>query len=188
MAGCAGHGSAGAMRIQSLGDRPAVLAGDYTTAYFSREADEEASFMLADMPAAGVLKGTVGNGQLLHIDLLWLPKPGRTPIDPSATNATIRLVVISNGEMGLYGGAGFAMPDGSLEGKKVSLTLRDASVQLLESTPGFVDLLSPAQMTGSFSAQHNDQKSRDLKNAASQVVTDALGKTRYVLAGGQSKP
>lgn len=180
-AGCAGHGSAGAMRVQSLGEHPAVLTGNYVAAFYSVGTNGDPSFMLSDIPVADVVSGHSTHGQILHIELLWVPQPGRTPMDPSATNTTIRLLVISNGEVGMYGGAGFALPEGRMDAKTITLTLRDASMQLLESTAGFIDLLSPAQMTGSFSATRDDQKVREMSNAASQLVTNALGKTRYVL-------
>ena len=136
--------------------------------------------MLSSIPPEQLMKGDVRNAQILHIELLWEPKAGQTPMDSAATNASIRYVIISNGEMGIYGGAGFALPDGDVTGTSVRVSLEDASLQLLEKTPGFHDLLGPAQLTGSFNATHDDVKTRQLNFATSQLVTNALGRTRYV--------
>jgi hypothetical protein len=181
--GCSYSTGVGTLRAVSLGNQPATLVSDFSIANF---ADDTAgtSFMLSDVPPEQLIKGSVANAQIMHVELLWEPLPGMTPLDPSATNASIRYIIISNGEVGLYGGAGFAMPSGELTGNTVSLALEDASLQLLESTPGFRDLLSPAQLTGSFSAARDEKKNRLLNMAASQIVTNALGKTRYV----QSQP
>jgi hypothetical protein len=180
--GCTNWGSAGSLHTRSLGDNPVILPAKYLAAFFGPDPQGSTSFMLADVPVQQVLDRNVTQAQILHVDLLWEPMPGRTPIDPSATNASLRLVIIADGEVGLYGGAGFAMPSGSLDGKSVTLTLRDASLQLLDATPGFRDLLSPAEMTGTFTARRDEKKTQQLNQAASQMVTDALGRTRIVHA------
>ncbi len=122
-------------------------------------------------------------GQVLHIELLWEPKPGATPMDSSATNASIRHIVIAGGEVGVYGGAGFASPRGKPGKPRLTISLRDASLTLLEASAGFTDLLSPARLTGRFTAVHDPRKSRELHYAVSQIVTNALGRSRFVGGG-----
>jgi hypothetical protein len=178
--GCAMFGDAGSMRVEALGDDRVVLRGNFTTAYYSEAAGTGTSFVLSDVPLEDVRAGTVRNGQIMHVQLLWLPQGGRTPMEPTATNASIRYVVIANGEVGVYGGAGFARPSGSLDSKRVRLTLRDASLQLEQATPGFNDLLSPAQITGTFTATLDEKRTVQLQRAVSQLVTNALGQTRIV--------
>jgi hypothetical protein len=118
--------------------------------------------------------------------LLWVPKAGDTPMDPSATNASIRHIIISNGQVGIYGGAGFALPSENPANRDtVTFTLRDASLALQEATPGFVDLLTPSQMTGTFSVTRDDKRARQLYFAASQLVTNAFGRTRFVMNDSQ---
>jgi len=184
MAGCAGPNAAGSLHVLSLGRDPVTLSTRFDAAFFSHDAISGTSFMLSDVPVEQLLDGTASSGQIMHIELLWLPKPGRTPLEPTATNASIRLVVISDGELGVYGGAGFAMPSGNpAEDSSISLALRDASLQLLECTSGFNDLLSPAQLTGSVTSRRSDAETRKLNLAASQLVTNAIKQTRFV--GGQ---
>ena len=180
LGGCSIQGTSGSLRTQSLGNDPVVFYGNFTSAYFSHSNAAGTSFMLTVSNLDDVASGKVTNGQLLHVQLLWLPKAGSTPMEASATNASIRYVVISGGEVGVYSGAGFAMLGDSLDSKRVSLSLQDATLQLQESTPGFRDVLSPAHMTGTFTARRDDNAARQLNHAASQLVTNALGRTRIV--------
>jgi len=175
-------GSAGSLRTASLGDESVVLFGNFKYVYSSQDQYGDTSFMLSNVPVEDVVSGKVTNAQLLHVQLLWLPKAGSTPMDATATNACVRYVVLSNGEIGLYSGAGFALPDSDLDAKRITVTLYDASLQLQDATANFNDLLTPAQMTGTFTATRNDNAEQQLNHAASQLVTNALGKTRLVSA------
>jgi hypothetical protein len=123
----------------------------------------------------------VKSGQILHIQLLWVPLAGSTPMDPTATNASIRYVVIADGEVGIYAGAGFAVPADDLTDNTVGISLRDASLRLQQSTSGFNDLLSPAQLSGGFTALRDEQKTKQMNRHASQLVTNAFGKTTLVM-------
>ena len=60
------------------------------------------------------------------------------------------------------------------------VSLRDASLTLLDSSDGFRDLLGPTQLTGTFTAVHDPRRCRQLHYAISQLVTDALGRSRFV--------
>lgn len=183
LGGCnLGTGSAGQLRSSSLRNDGVTLPSEYTVAVFSNDKIAGTSILLSDVPIDELLKGDVRNGQIMHIELLWVPKAGATPMDPSATNASIRHIIISNGQVGIYGGAGFALPSENPSHREtVTFTLRDASLSLQESTAGFEDLLTPSQMTGTFSVVRDDKKARQLYFATSQLVTNAFGRTRYVL-------
>ena len=156
------------------------LDGEYITAVFAGHDATETSIFLADVSADELLSGEVGVGNVVHIDLLWLPKAGSTPMDSSATNASIRYIVIAEGEIGVYGGAGFAVPHGKTGAAILRISLEDASLTLLESTDGFVDHLSPARLSGKFTAGLDELRTRQLQFAISQLVTNALGRTRVV--------
>jgi hypothetical protein len=182
VAGCAGGRPSGALRAESLGTNPVVLPGHYITAYYASHDKTETSFFLADVPLEQLLSGEVTRGNVVHLDLLWPPKAGATPMDSSATNVSIRFVVFADGEVGVYGGAGFAVPDGRAGAAHMGLDLQDASLTLLESTDGFVDLLSPARLTGRFTARLNEKRTSQMRYAVSQMVTNALGYSRFVRA------
>ena len=184
--GCSyGHPSA-TLRAESLGADPVYLDEYYPIAFCGDTKSTETSIFLTDVPLEKLLVGDVEQGSIVHLDLLWIPKAGETPMDSSATNIGIRFIVIANGEVGVYGGAGFALPHGRTDGPKLTLTLRDASLTLMESTDGFVDLLSPARLTGRLTASVDERRTREIEYAVSQIVTNALGRTTFVQ--GPSRP
>ncbi len=180
--GCAAP-PGGSVQARSLGDRPVVLHSRFVAAFYTHDPTAETSFFLSDVPLEALRAGEVTEGQVLHVELLWEPKPGATPMDSSATNASIRHIVIAGGEVGVYGGAGFASPRGKPGKPRLTISLRDASLTLLEASAGFTDLLSPARLTGRFTAVLDPRKSRELHYAVSQIVTNALGRSRFVGGG-----
>lgn len=180
VAGCASWRVSGSLRAESLGDDPVYLDGSYQTAVYADLNSPETSFFLTDIPIDDLLAGNLTTGVVVHVDLLWQPVAGKTPMDRSATNVSVRYIVFADGEVGIYGGAGFAMPKGKPGKGSMSLALRDASITLLDSTDGFVDLLSPARLTGSLTAGLDEQRSRQMAYAVNQIVTTALGYTRLV--------
>ena len=52
-------------------------------------------------------------GQIVHIHMFIRPSPGKTPIEPQASNCSIRHLILAPGATGLYGGGGFLLPSGS---------------------------------------------------------------------------
>jgi hypothetical protein len=137
--------------------------------------------VFSDIPYEELATGTAKNGRFLHIEVLWRPKAGRTPVEPSSTNLSIRFVVVSNGEVGVYIGGGFAWIDGGKPADDaIGLEITGASVSLVDKTPGFVDLLSPATLVGELGALKNAENARATRRAASQFVTNRLGHVRWV--------
>ncbi len=179
-AGCASGRVSGSLRAESLGEDRVYLDGVYETAVYADFNSTEISFYVTDIPLDDLLAGNITTGMVVHADLLWEPTAGKTPMDSSATNVTVRYIVFTDGEMGVYGGAGFAIPKGEPGKGSVSLELRDASITLLDSTDGFVDLLSPARLTGKITAGLDERRSRQMAYAVNQLVTNALGYTRLV--------
>lgn len=140
----------------------------------------ETSILLADQPLETFLQGAPREGQLLHAQVLWVPKPGTTPAAPTATNVTLRWVVFSGGEVGVYGGAGFGWPSGRVGEGSISLTIDGSTLTLLAATPGFVDLVSPAAITGTIRASYRPEEALRLRQAVSQIVTDSVGRAYWV--------
>lgn len=192
LGGCAaantfiGRGSS--IRVQSLGEQRVAVEGRYETSIYSDASGVETTFMLADAPIKDLLDGTVTHGQVLHLELLWQPRAGWTPVGGEATNASVRYIVLADGEIGIYGGAGFASIGGEVGSEQLSVSLHDASLKLLERTDGFVDLLTPAEVTGSFTADHDPTGTRQLHFGLSQMVTDVYGRSIFVLDQPFSKP
>lgn len=174
------EGTGGSLEVESLGVDRVRLTGEFAHAYYANGNDVETSFYLSTVPIEQLLDGEASQAQIVRIDLLWRPMPGRTPLAATASNASIRHIIISNGEVGIYGGSGFARPLGKPGDDSLTINLREASLQLLDSTDGFIDLLAPARISGTFSAVHDRRETRRMYYALSQVITDAFGESRYV--------
>ncbi|MCI0362858.1 MAG: hypothetical protein L0Y44_11910 [Phycisphaerales bacterium] len=169
----AGCGSiVGSVRSQSLGRDPVFLEGSFVESAFSNDPEGGVRFVLSDTPVQEVRNDPLHEGQMLTIELLWLPKAGATPLKPTGTNATIHHVIISKGEVGVYTGAGFVILDGSPEDETVHVSVRDSSLRLHQATSGFVDLLTPAQLTGAFRSVRDDQKAQDLHRAMNRAARE----------------
>jgi hypothetical protein len=168
-------GSGGELAAVSMNDSPVEFSIKTTRAVYDSDEDGESLFYLSDMDTESLVDGTARNGRFLAVRLLWNPRPGKTPMDASATNASVLLVILSDGEVGVYGGAGYALPHGTPGQSRLGVTIRESTLTLLEATEGFNDLLSPSLITGSFVADHDPLAARAEYIGASQLVTNALG-------------
>ncbi len=170
----------GAVEIVGSGDTAVRLTSEFTTGTYAIE-PAQTTVVFSDIPYEELATGTAKNGRILHIEVLWRPRAGRTPVEPSSTNLSIRFVVVSNGEVGVYIGGGFAWIDGGKPADEaIGLEITGASVSLVDKTPGFVDLLSPAILVGELGALQNAENARATRRAASQFVTNRLGHIRWV--------
>ena len=135
---------------------------------------------LEDLPVAP--GAALPDAVFLHAQLLWLPKPGRTPLSDEATNVVVRVAIVSKGEVGVYGGAAFAEVDGALGTEEVTIALRGGTLTLIESTTGFADPLSPAGLTARLTAQPAPDRAIAWRRALAQIVTNATGRSTWVRA------
>ncbi|MFM8783828.1 MAG: hypothetical protein ACKOFI_01395 [Phycisphaerales bacterium] len=180
--GCAGCSieAGGTVDAVGAGDTAIRLSSQFETGTFAIE-PAQTTVVFSDIPSEDLARGTARNGRFLHVEVLWRPRPGKTPIEPSSTNLSIRFVVVSNGEVGVYVGGGFGFIRAGRAGDgKIEVDITGSSISLVDKTPGFVDLLSPAEMTGTLGAFENADNARATRRAASQFVTNRLGKVRWV--------
>ncbi|MDG2292679.1 MAG: hypothetical protein P8L37_08455 [Phycisphaerales bacterium] len=168
------------MRVESISIDPVYITTTYTTAICSEGQNVEGEIWLTDIPVADLAAGTVQNGQIIHIELLWSPRPGYTPIDYEAANISVRYIVISSDQFGIYEGGGFGYPLGEPEDGSMVLKIDSAALQLAESTTDFVDLLSPAVLSGTFNGTCDAKLATLIRDATSQIVTNAFDRTMYV--------
>lgn len=102
-------------------------------------------------------------GTLVQIHLFLDPEPGKTPIEPTAASASIRYAIITQGQIGIYDGAGFMLP-GSKPGKdSISATISGAPLRLTRATPAFSDLFGAAKINLSFDAPLDDRAAPELR-------------------------
>lgn len=177
---CSQRGVHGELRATSLGAEPAVLAPNFKTAVYAVDRESVASFYLSDLTTDELLSGNFERGQIIHIEMLWLPRAGATPMDESAANVSVRKVLIIDGQVGVYGGTGFALPSGAPGDDRLSVSLFDATLDLIDASNRFNDALSPALLEGVFTAERDDSLAERIRYAASQKVTNLLGRVRYV--------
>ncbi|MGA1393046.1 MAG: hypothetical protein ACO38W_07810 [Phycisphaerales bacterium] len=181
LAGCSLFDRAPTMT--SLDAEPVSLGLSFIEASYVVQASET-SMLFSDVSLQELLEGPPQTGSVLHAQILWGPKPGYTPVDPTATNVTLRWIVFSGGEVGVYGGAGFCWPRGTLGKGDYSISIEASTLSLIASTAGFVDLASPASITGTFSATFEPERAIRLRQAVSQHDTDAIGRPYWVDAAG----
>lgn len=186
--GCSSTPRVGAVEVAALGSAPLVLAQDFREGVYTRLPSEE-SYWFASVPLETLAQGVdpAANAAFLHAQLVWEPEPGKTPRDATATNLVLRLVVLSKGEVGIYGGAAFCTPSGEA-GAERTLEIEGGTLTLLEKTPGFHDLLSPARLDGTLAALPDDNTSAKWRRALSQHVTNVFGRPMWVSAPGAANP
>ncbi|MFO0785182.1 MAG: hypothetical protein U0573_02440 [Phycisphaerales bacterium] len=122
-------------------------------AYYSSDVNT-ADFFLSDLPPETFADGadlTQFSGSLIHVHMFLAPKAGSTPIEFTASSATVRQLVLAEGQMGMYSGGGFLLPSGTAGDSSFGGTLRGASMRLTARTPGFVDRLGSSQFASGLS-------------------------------------
>tara|TARA_R110000868_G_scaffold226872_1_gene479642 strand:+ start:149240 stop:149860 length:621 start_codon:yes stop_codon:yes gene_type:complete len=101
-------------------------------------------------------------GTIAQVHLFLNPKPGRTPIEPTAASTAIRWIVITQGEIGVYDGAGFMLPGGKVTKGSISGSIRNAPLRLTRKTPGFSDPLITPEIDIKFGTKHDKQSADEL--------------------------
>ena len=177
--GCAPTHVRGNVSITSRTAHPVRLESTFTHGGYVVEPGGT-SLLLSTVPLDAFRNDEVESAQVIAIHLLWEPWPGRTPVNPEATNLMIRHVVIAQGEIGVYGGGGFGWPTGTPGETGLGIAIENSNVSLLDSTPGFRDLLTPAVIRGDVAALLDEVATVELRDAVSQYVTDRLGRMRWV--------
>lgn len=140
----------------SLRYRAYTATGDNTAdVYLTDLSPEEIATLLDEAGGLAQIRG-----QILHIHMFLEPRPGRTPIEPTAVNATVRYAVLANGELGVYAGAGFLLPASSPGAGVFAGDVIQTSLRLNRATDRFRDLLGPSELRASFSAGNRPDEAR----------------------------
>jgi len=94
-------------------------------------------------------------GQIVHIHMFIRPSPGKTPIEPQASNCSIRHLILAPGATGLYGGGGFLLPSGSASSGTFGGSISAGTLRLQAASPSFNDALGPTGVRASFKVKEN---------------------------------
>ncbi|QDU33223.1 hypothetical protein KS4_12680 [Poriferisphaera corsica] len=150
---------------------------------------ERSAYMIDDKENLTILmvKGTFRNPtEALTIRMFWKPIPSQTPIDETATNATLHYVTFGQNELGqrtvgVYSGAGFLYIYNDVGGRKLSAGIWQANIRLSDSTEGFSNRLNETVMTGKLVAIRNDDDFSRALYSVNLAVNNALGYPRFIM-------
>ena len=168
------------MRVQRANADPIAVPMHFRHTVCSEDPLVEASIWLTDLTLDELATGAVADGQALHIELMFRPRPGYTPLDSTATNISIRYIIMSRGEVGVYEGGGFGYPIGSVANGSMSLRIEGASLTLGDHTKGFIDLLTPAILSGTFNGPRDDATAAAIRKGVDETVSLAFARRTYV--------
>lgn len=171
LTGCATGG--GDFAVRSLGAGEAVLEGRFDTGLYSYRDDNTLAVVLVEGPLEAPSQAVV-------LRMVWEPRAGRTPMDRRGTNTTVRYVVFAGEDAGVYEGAGFLFPRNNPGPGGFRANLRQASLRLLDRSPGFVDRLGLAGASGQFTAERDDAAVVGLQRRLQQMLRERLGYPRLV--------
>lgn len=170
-AGCALRSSA-TLRSVETGE---TLRPRMTLAAFASEDASTADIYLTDLAredldAAADLSELTG--QIVHIHLFIVPRPGATPIATTASSMTVRWAILAGGVMGVYSGGGFMDPDTSLGAGTFRATIIGATLKITGGSVGFADRLGPGELSATIVAPRDpglasliDDRFRDVLDA-----------------------
>ncbi|MGJ8636513.1 MAG: hypothetical protein ACSHX5_06685 [Phycisphaerales bacterium] len=112
-------------------------------------------------------------GTIAQVHLFLKPKPGRTPIEPTAASAAIRWIVITQGEIGVYDGAGFMLPGGNITKDSISGSIQKAPLRLTRKTPRFSDPLITPELDIKFATKLDVQSASELASRVEALAARA---------------
>ncbi len=158
----------------AVGENEIPEAGRFDTAVYTATDLQNAELLLVDGPADAATR-------VMHIRMFWKSAAGRTPFDPSATNAAVRYITFTGDDVTIYGGGGLMSPRGTMGEGNLSVLLENATLRMMDASSGVdVDASEPIVAEGTFSARLDQQQMRELRHKIQQRVNEKLGYSRVV--------
>jgi len=160
----------GPLTIRSLADG-ARLELRPTAAAAQRREDGALTAFATDIPPAawsqpiGALEGSV-----VVVERFFAPTPGRTPMEASSSNGSVRWLVLARGAVGVYEGGAMVDSAGGLFRDAPTLRLRGATLRLGAASEGFVDALGPSEASGAFTANDDPHGAAALRALAERAL------------------
>jgi hypothetical protein len=166
----------GQMRIRSLVDAGNVLRSQFQSAIYSAGDNNTVTIVLLDGPAESP-------SQVVTLRLFWNPHAGRTPIDATATNATITYIIFTGSDgqdVGIFAGAGYVYPSDDVGESRLTASIWESTLRLSDKSGGFVDRLGPARLDGKIVALRDELAMPDTLHRIHVLVRERLGRARLV--------
>ncbi len=154
--------------VSSGADRDTRVTLDATTSVYAARDAQTIHVLLVSGPVDTPTR-------VMHIQMFWQPRAAKTPLDPSATNATVRLVEFQDDQVGVYGGGGHLWPRTTAGKAQWSARLRNATLRPMHRSRGFVDDLGNAVAEGAVNAHRDEQRTLELLTRYEQMIEDRLG-------------
>lgn len=164
----------GSTRLEAI-DGSGKVEPALRTVVYAPQGDSGAHIYLTDLPREFLARGTDLSGvtgHLVHINMFLMPKPGKTPIDAQASNASIRWILIAEGQIGIYSGGGFVLPAGKPGKNTFRARVRRATLKLDSYTDYFNDALGPTRLYASFRAPKDEAYTRLVDARFEEIVAD----------------
>lgn len=112
------------------------------------------------------------SGSVLHVHMFLKPRAGRTPIDFTAANVTVTHILVANGAIGVYGGAGFMLPSGDAGAATFGGRLREVTLRPTAMTDAFDDELGWNELAGVLRAARDPDRAAQIASWVDAVLAD----------------
>lgn len=190
-----GCGSKGTLIVQRRGSGEQVFESRFDEVIYRFEDDNGATLvMLRGNPDAPEAAAT--------IRLFWRARAGTTPMESTATNATMHYIIFepdaedaaddTTGEgagLAIYSGAGFLLTDGKPGSATFKGRVTGATLRLSDHTAAFEEAVTRADLSGNILARRDDAAASQLITRINRIIRQRLGRARLVDAGpAQSTP
>ncbi len=178
--GCAGlGGEGGRLAVRSQSSPGTVLSSAFGTGVYGYDDQNNLTVLLFDGPPDNP-------AQAVAIRMFWQPRAAATPIERTATNATIQYMVFATSgsearEVGVYSGAGYVFPRTAPGQSPLAASVWDAALRLSDRSEGFTDLLGKAELKGGFTAVRDDIAKEQMLQRLHVLVRERLGYPRLVM-------
>ena len=153
------------LEVHSMGLERVILKPDCSTIVCTNGFANEGDIWMTDIPLELLESGEFQDGLILHFQVLWTPLAGKTPLASTSTNLSIKLFIVSDGEVGIYGGGGYCWLSGNPE-DGMTLYIEDATIAIQTQGDRFADLLTPATMLGKVHSIADPMTAHQIANAA----------------------
>ncbi|GAB4517097.1 MAG: hypothetical protein Tsb0013_21440 [Phycisphaerales bacterium] len=176
MGGCSVFSGAGAPATPvyvsgQTGDR---LTIDYADGVYIESDNNTADLYFTTIPGLGQpgvpMQGV--SGSVLHVHMFLEPRAGKTPIDFTAANITVTHILVAQGAIGVYGGAGFMLPAGDAGSATFGGALREVTLRPTARTDGFADRLGWNELAGSLRARRDEAGASRIAAWVDAVLAD----------------
>jgi hypothetical protein len=167
---------------QDLMDSPSLPTGAYLP-----ESENAATVYLTDLDLIDLDRGadlSHLSGRIVQIRLFLRPSAGSTPVKNSACSATVRHVILANGNIGVYSGGAFLNPSGKVGDPRLSGSIQHATMRLTGSAGAFSDRLGAANLDAHFDVKKDEALAKRIGARLDDILL-TVGEARRT---GQANP